>query len=139
MRTPKLALMDAFGDAIVAQLTADAITAQVVTNATQGGTFPYVVILPATENDLFSSKGHNNSNMTITARAYSNEMTQALQVADSIIQAVGRDAAKLTLASPFYHVSTSLEANDMLPERRPEGDIYGALLVFRIQVGHINA
>jgi hypothetical protein len=138
MRSAKLALLDAFGDAIVAQLVTDAITAPVVTNPTQGGAYPYVVVLPATENDLFSSKGHNNSNLTVTVRAYSDSMTEALQVADTINKAVGRDI-RLTLASPFYHVSTSLEANDMLPERRPEGDIYGALLVFRMQVGHINA
>lgn len=139
MRSAKLALLDAFGDAIVARFVTDAITAPVVTNPAQASAFPYVVLLPGTENDLFSSKGHNNSNMTVTARAYSDSLTEASQVADSIMQAVGRDTAKLTLASPFYHVSTSTEANDMIPERRPEGDIYGALLVFRIQVGHINA
>lgn len=139
MRSAKLALLDAFGDAILARFTTDAITAPVTTNPAQQTAFPYVVLLPTSENDLFSSKGHNNSNMTMTVRAYSGSLTEASQVADSIIQAVGRDAAKLTLASPFYHVSTSLEANDMIPERRPEGDIYGALLVFRVQVGHINA
>lgn len=138
MRTAKLALMDAVGDAIVAQLVTDSITAQVVTNPTQGGSFPYVVMLPATENDLGSSKDTNRSNMTMTLRAYSDTMTQALQVADSINKAIGRDV-ELTLASPFYHVSTTLEAHDMLPERRPEGDVYGALLVYRMQVGHTNA
>lgn len=137
MRSAKLALMDAAGDAIVAQLTTDAIMAQVVTNPTQGGAYPYVVLLPSTENDLFSTKDANNSNMTLTVRAYSDTMTEALTVADSITKALGRDV-RLSLASPFYHVSTSLESNDMLPEHRPEGDIYGALLVFRMQVGHIN-
>lgn len=135
MRSAKLALLDAAGDALVAQLASDAITAEVVTNPTQGGAYPYVVILPATENDLFSSKGHNNSNMTLTLRAFSDSQTEALQVADSIVQALGRDAS-LTLDSPFYHVSSTLEANDMQTETRPEGDIYGAIIVFRMQVGH---
>lgn len=138
MRSAKLALQSAVRSAIVAQLTSDGITAEVVVNPTQGGAYPYVVVLPGIESDRGSPKDSNISRLTQIVNVYSDSLTTTETVSDSILQAIGRDVS-LTLASPFYHFSTELETSETIPDRAAEGAIYTALMVLTIGVGHIPA
>lgn len=136
MTSVSLDLQDVLGDAIVAQLATDAITADVTTNPAQGAAFPYVVIGEDSESSEDTNKSKLKSSVAHTFTCHSDSMTEAKQVAKSVIAAVGPGGAALTVTDG-YIVARELEANDLIPERRPEGDLYHVLVRVRYLISHI--
>jgi len=136
MRSAKLALQDAIGDAINAQFTTDSISATAVTNPEQGGSMPLAVIGQDNEDDSGTTKDQDASSIAHNIYLHSTSIVEVKQMADSVLQAVGPGETKLSLGASFYEVGRKLEANDLTTERRPEGDIYNALVRVRYQIGH---
>lgn len=136
MQSPSLQLQDVIGDAIIAQLATDAITAEVVTNPTQGGSYPFVVIGQDSESTEDTNRDQLKSSIPHTVYAHSDSMTEVKQVTNSILQAIGPNGAALDLGANHYEISRELEAKDITTERRPEGDIYHVLIRVRYLISH---
>ena len=136
MVSASLTLQDVFGDAIKAQLTADSLTASVVTNPTQDLSYPYVVIGEDSESSQDTNKDKLKSSIANNVYVHSNTLVQAKQVAKSVVAAIGPEGSALTLTG-FEIVQRELEANDLSRELRPEGTLYHVLIRTRYLISHV--
>jgi len=135
MTSASLDLQDVLGDAIVAQLSTDAITAEVTTNPTQGGSYPFVVIGEDTESTEDTNRSQLKSSIAHNVYVHSDSQTEAKTVAKSVLSAIGPGGLSLTLTN-HYEVLRELEANDAIKEYRPEGDLYHILIRVRFLLSH---
>jgi hypothetical protein len=135
--SPRLILQDVLGDAIVTQLAADGITAEVTTNPTQGGNYPFVVIGEdaATGEDL--NRDNIRTSVAHNVYVHSGSMTECKQVAESALKAIGPGGSSLDLGAGFYEVLRELEADDLTREPRPEGFLYHNLIRVRYLISTV--
>jgi hypothetical protein len=97
---------------------------------------PYGVIGSDTETE-WRTKVTDGSSLTHTLRIFSKHMVECKRLAGIAIEAV--TAGVLALEDEHYMAERpSLELFDVIVEREPSGDIYGAVLVFRFMVSQIN-
>lgn len=136
MNSPKLILQDVLGDAIVSQLSTDAITAEVTTNPTQGGDYPFVVIGEDTATGEDTNKDHLKTSLAHNVYVHSDSMTECKQVAASVLSAIGPGGASFDLGAGHYEVLRELEADDITTEPRPEGFLYHSLIRVRYLISH---
>ena len=136
MTSPALALQDVIGDAIIAQLTTDGLTADVVTNPTQNMNYPYVVIGSDSEQSEDTNKGQLKSSLAHDITVHGSSLVSAKEVAKSVVKAVGPSGGGLSLGADHYIVQRELEANDITPEFRPEGTLYHVLVRIRYTISH---
>lgn len=136
MTSPALALQDVLGDAIISQLDTDSITASVVVNATQDLSYPYVVIGQDIESTSDTNRDQLESSIAHTVFVHSESMTTSKQVAASVLKAIGPGGASLDLGADHYETRRELEANDITPEYRPEGNLYHTLIRVRFFISH---
>ena len=138
MNSVKLILQDVLGDAIVTQLAADSITASVTTNPTQGGSYPFVVIGEDTSASEDTNKDNIKTSIAHNIYAHADSLTEVKQVAVSVLSAVGPGGSTLTLGADHFEITRELEADDLIKEYRPEGDLYHNLIRVRFLIGHNN-
>lgn len=136
MDSPALTLQDVLGDAIIAQLATDSLTAPVVTNPTQDMVYPYVVIGEDTESTEDTNRDQLKSSIAHTMYVHSDSMTECKQVAASVLRAAGPNGSTLDLGTDHYELRRELEANDITREVRPEGSLYHALIRVRFFISH---
>lgn len=134
MTSADLLIQDKMGDAIEARLATDSLTADVIVNPAQAGTFPYVVIGTTTENDNGTTKTHDGSEVTHLVTTYSDSLTEAKQIKSSILNALTR--VTLDLSPSYSHIDTRLESSVLLRDTTPEGKVYGFSQRFRFTVHH---
>ncbi len=136
MDSPRLILQDVLGDAIVAQLTTDGITAEVTTNPTQGGSYPFVVIGQDAATGEDTNRSELRTSLAHNIFVHSDSMTECKQVAKSVLKAAGPGGTSLDLGANHYEVRRELEADDITTEPRPEGDLYHNLIRVRYLISH---
>jgi len=139
MISASLALQDVLGDAIIAQLATDAITAEVTTNPTQGASMPLVVIGEDSETAEDENRDQIRSSIAHNVYVHTASLVQSKEIANSVLQAIGPNATAFSLGASFYEVRRELEANDTTKEPRPEGFIYHSLIRVRYFISHTGA
>lgn len=136
MTSPALTLQDVLGDAIIAQLLTDTITADVVTNPSQEMPYPFVLIGEDSESTEDTNRDQLRSSLAHTVFAHAESMTGCKQLTRSILKAIGPGGASLDLGADHYEVRRELEASDITKEVRPEGNLYHALIRVRFFISH---
>ena len=124
------------GDAIVTQLASDSLTAEVTTNPTQGGAYPFVVIGEDTASSQDTNKDKLKTSLAHNVYVHSDSLTECKQVAASVLSAIGPDGSNFDLGSDFTIDMRELEADDLIKEPRPEGFLYHNLIRVRYTISH---
>lgn len=136
MDSPALTLQDVIGDAIIAQLATDSLTAPVVVNPSQDMDYPFVVIGQDSESTSDTNRDQLESSIAHTVFVHSESQTTNKQVAASVLKAIGPNGGGLDLGADHYETRRELEANDITPEYRPEGALYHTLIRVRFFISH---
>jgi len=136
MNSAKLIFQDWLGDAIKAQLVTDGLTAGVSTNPKQGDSYPYIVIGEDAGSSEDTNRDQAKTSLAHNIYVHSDSQTECKQVAASVLKVVGVGGTSSDLGSDHYEVSRELETDELIPEFRPEGDLYNNLIRVRFLISH---